>query len=192
MTIADFLMKEVKDKGWLSIANLYFDNGLTIFPFTVGGRVCMSPSAEMVFCTNRLDSTNSYKFNRDYVAMDDRYNGLFQTITVTSFDMLQHFDTHLFALDRINPSGADEFLTPVYPKPAEIEGLTAGEDGLYPGKDVVGFQTKKEASTINLYPDLKPLSDYHGFLIDAGKMFIKNQKAFVKAVQKIYGISDCI
>lgn len=192
MTISDFLIKEIKDKGWFSIANLYFDNGLTVFPFTTSGRVCLSPSMEMVFTTCRLDSTNSYKLGRDYVVMDDRYNGLFQTVTCVGFDMLQHFDTHLFALDRINPSGADEFLIPKYYKPSEIKALTPGEDGLYAGKDVAGFHTGKEASVLNLYPDLSPMADYHGLLIDSYKEFTKNQEVFVKAINKMYGVSDCI
>lgn len=193
MTNAEFLMKEVKDKGWLYIANLYFDNGLTMFPFTAHGRVCLSPSAEMIFSTSRLDSTTSYVMGRDYVAMDDHYNGLFQTITCVGFDMLQHIDTNLFAFDRINPDGADRFLTPEVHKPAQIEALAKGNDGLYAGCDTLGFHTGMVASSKDLYPELKDsLDDYHGLLVDRCKLFIKNQKAFAVAMNKMYGLSDCI
>lgn len=192
MTNAEFLMKEVKDKGWLYIANVYFDNNLVFFPFTCGGRICMSPSAEMIFSTEHVDSTNSYKLERDFVAQDDSKNGLFQTICCVGFDMLQHFDTHMFAFGTINPYGADEFMMPKVYKSAEIKALTPGDDGLYEGKDTVGFHTGATASTLSLYPNFTKYHNYHGLLIDQCKTFIKNQEAFAKAINKFYGLSDCI
>lgn len=190
---SDFFIKVVQSKGWMYIGNMFFDNSYTLFPFTSDGRICCSPSAEMIFAVSKVDSTNSMALEFDYIVHDDKYMGLYQTLACIGIEHLQHFDTNLFSYPRITPSGADKFYTPKVITPAEVAALSPdSETGLYPNTDTVGFEDGRVFSYMNLYPDFKDLDRYIGIKVDKYKEFNKNHDVFCKAINEWFGLTDCI
>lgn len=193
MTTAEYFHDVVTEKGWMAVGNIYFDNALTLFPFTCDGRVCYSPAKEMFFALEKHDSTNTQLLEGVYITHDDRYHSLYQTIVCIGAQHLQHFTLNLFNFSQHTPSGISPFPVPTIPKPADIDAMTPdAKTGLYAGTDTVEYKNQKQGSTICLYPDETELAKYYGIRVDSYKMFNKNHLEFCKAVNKFFGTTDCI
>ena len=190
-SVSDFMIKQIRSMGWFSVANLYFDNGLAVSPFTVSGRVCLSPSAEMLFTTGKLDTANSEVMEGKYITMAPGFVGFQQTIPCIGLGHLQHFDALLFSHERFYADG-EEFYTPTIPKPDQFDGMVAdAKTKLYPGLDETHLHGGNVISTVNMYPGHKNV-EYSGVRVDQFKIFQDNQKKFVEACNKFFGLGDCM
>ncbi|MCM1230233.1 MAG: hypothetical protein NC489_08870 [Ruminococcus flavefaciens] len=192
--ISDFLIKQIKEKGWLSVGNIMFEDGVPVLnPATTEGNICLSPGSELVFSTSRMDTHNTYVIENAYLAQDFSRAGVEQTIVVEPFDRLRHFDTLL--LSQWIRQNADEtaYVAPKYPKPADIEAMVPDEEtGLFPDTDTFMCINGVEESTISPYPKDTVVSDYVGIRVAGYKKFLENQKKFCQLIKDLYGLSDCI
>jgi len=190
-SVADFLLKRVQENGWFSVGSLYFDNCYTLQPFEIDGRICLSPSAELIIAINNYDAIDSATLD-DYLVHDERRIGYQQNIAIFGFEHLQHFAVNLFNLTHVYPSKVEEFPLPAIPTPDVINGITLDpETGLAADQSVARKITRKEIATMDLFPDLE-ISDASGARIKKLQDFYANQKQFAEAMNKFLGLSDCI
>lgn len=192
--ISDFLVKQVREKGWLYIGNIAFESAIAIMnPTTSDGMVCLSPSAQLCFATSRMDTHNTYVIEQKYLAQDIARTGVEQSIVAVSFERLQQFDILMHSKwFRETPEG-DAFVAPKIIKPSEVESMVADEEtGLYPGTDTFETISLKKESTISPYPKDTTVTDYVGVRVKSYQEFVKRQKMFCKLVNEMFGLSDCI
>ena len=56
MAMVDFLERQITEKGWLSVLNLYFDNSYTISVYNTRGMVAYSKNDQCFFAMSPVDS----------------------------------------------------------------------------------------------------------------------------------------
>lgn len=194
MKISEMLIKQVNEKGWLSIANLMFEDGVPVLtPITSGGMICLSPSEELVFAASIMDTHNTYVIENGYIAQDYTNSGVQQTIIINPFDRMRQFETLMMSQYFRKNAKGEKFVGPVYPKVADVEAMAKDPaTGLYPNTDTVITVRNKEESTLSLYPDDATKLTYAGLRVENYQTFIKTQKAFCALIGDMYGIKDCI
>lgn len=193
--ISDFLIKQVKEKGWLSVGNIMFEDAVPcINPITNAGYVCLSPGSELIFSPSRMDTHNTYVIENGYLFTDFGKAGVQQTINVNPFDRLRQFDTLILSQIYWDSEDGESILVPKYPDIATVEGMIQDpETGLYPNTDIVEREVSGiKESTISPYPTLVNVQDYIGIRVKEYQTFLKNQKKFREFIQNLYGLSDCI
>lgn len=192
MTVTEYLIERVNEKGWMSLSSLYFDNALVVNIFNSRGYIAYSPSKDMFYFTGAEDTSNTDCIERKYVALDNKYVGQSQMITVVGGEHLQHFDIHLFSHYRFINDDQEVYPTPVVPTPDEIKALVVDpETGLVDGEDVITQMNGEQISCRSLYPDNK-ITDYSGLKIVNYQKFIKNHEKFIAALNTMLGVSDAI
>lgn len=195
MAMVDLVVNAVREKGWLSLATLFFDNGYTVSIFNTNGDVAYSPSEDVFFSMNALDSTNTIQIQSKYAVTGDRhYVGQQQILTTIGSEYLQHFSYATYAHSNFyftDKTHVDNLVGPKIPTQSELTKLIPDpETGLYPGKDIVHRMVNDEISTICMYPDDK--IHYSGAIIDEWKQFYENHEKFLNFVKDISGCSDVI
>ena len=191
---SDFLVERIQKNGWLSVGNIYFDNGLNWNPFTTGGYICLSPSKELIISDGKYDSTNSAKLDNFLIWNSHRYINMWQTITVVGFDMLQHFDINLFQGEQFYNINEKEYYLPDVPTPDEIKAIQLDPDtGLADETQYSIGETldKQKWSCIEAFPDA-PWDQAVGFRIKVWQDFYKEHEKFCNAMNTFLGVSDCI
>ena len=190
-SVADFLVKRVKDKGWFSVGCLYVDNCYAMNPFDLGGRICMSESAQVIIIPNQYDSVNTAILD-NYMAHDPKYIGFHQTVSIFGFDHLQHFDANLFQYSMVYPEGADQFILPEIPTADEINAIVLDPDtGMVDGYPVGRQLNKKEMALYDVHPNL-PTDKAFGIKIAKLQSFYRDQKQFAQAMNTFLDLNDCI
>lgn len=192
--ISDFLVKQVKEKGWLYIGNIAFESSIAIMnPTTSGGMVCLSPSAQMCFAISRMDTHSTFVIENHYLAQDFSRAGVEQSIVSVSFDRLQQFDVLIQSQWFRETEDGSAFVAPKIIKPADVESMVADEEtGLYPNTDTFMTINDRQESTISPYPKDTNLHDYVGIRVKSYQEFVKTQKKFAKLCNEFFGLNDCI
>ena len=193
MALVDFITKQIQEKGWLALSNLYFDNSLTMNVFNTRGFIAYSPSQEMFFCLNCLDSTDSAQVEYTYALMDSKnYIGMQQNLTAAGQEHLQHFDMALYSHFRFYDDLAsdEKFPTPTIPTKDAIMAMTADDSGLYPDTDTVTQMDYTKESAIGMYP--RDFKYYSGAWVRNWQCFYKNQEKFKTFLSEFLGITDAI
>lgn len=192
MTVSEFALERINEKGWLSLASLYFDNALVINIFNTRGYVAYSPSKDMYFFLGVEDSTNTDCIERKFVALNNKFVGQAQMISVIGGEHMQHFDINLFSHRRFINDEQEVFPTPEVPTPDDVMGIELDpETGLVEGKDEVTLMNDEKIACINLYPDNK-YEEYSGLKIKSYQTFMKNHEKFIAALNTMLGVSDAI
>lgn len=194
MPMIDLLLNRIKEKGWLAISSLYFDNSFVCNVFNSRGYVAYSPSHESFFTLSCLDSTDTANVENKYVVMTREIIGMQQTITCISQDMLQHFDYAMYSQYSFYADEQEKFPWPEIPTREKIESMIKNEEtGLYDDADLVHRMSGREDSAIGLYKKEEvPTGKYSGAVIDNWKTFYKNQDKFVQMLSECFGITDAI
>lgn len=192
MGLLDFVRQQVETKGWLSISNLYFDNALTMNVFNTRGYIAYSPSVNLFFCMNCLDSTDTAQVENTYVLMGDQFHlGMQQNLTVAGDEHLQHFDMAQYSHYCYYTDDQESMPYPTIPTPTKIMNMTADPTtGLYPNTDTVTQMDGSYESTIGLYP--KDFEQYSGAWIRNWQRFYKNHEKFKKYLSEYVGVTDAI
>lgn len=192
MAMVDLAVNAIRNKGWLSLATLFFDNGCTISVFNTGGDVAYSPSEDVFFSMNALDSTNTIQIQSQYAVTGDRhYVGQQQILTTIGSEHLQHFSYATYAHANFFSDRTDGMKGPKIPTMGEITAMTADPNThLYAGTDTVERMVGDTISTLAIYPHLK--HRYSGVIIDGWKAFYENHRKFISFVRDITGCSDAI
>lgn len=192
--ISDMLIKQVKEKGWISVGNIMCKEGVPLFnPATTSGNICLSQSAGLIFSTSRMDTHNTFVIEESYLVQDDSHAGVQQTISVAPLDELHHFDVLLFSQwFRTNADG-DAYVPPKYLDPKMIEALTPDkETGLFAEGDTIVTIRDRQESALSVYPNDTNIKDYTGIWIEGYQRFLKNQKMFCKLINEMFGLGDCM
>ena len=190
-SVSDFLVKRVKENGWFSVGSLYFDNCYTIHPFESGGRICMSPSAEVIIAMNNYDAIDSATLD-DFLVHDERRIGCQQNIAIFGFEHLQHFAVNLFNMTHTYPTKVENFPLPIIPTPKIIKAISLDDEtGLADNQSIARTISQKDIATMDLFPDLE-IADTSGVRIKKLQDFYANQEQFAAAMNKFLGLSDCI
>ena len=189
-----FLIKQVKEKGWLYIGNIAFESAVAIMnPAMSGGRICLSPSGELVFGVSCMDTHNTHVIENTYLGMDFSNAGIEQSIIAVGFERLQQFDIMLMSQTfRTTPDGS-AFVAPKIIKYGDVESLVADEaTGLYPGTDTMTTYLGKQESMISVYSKGRNVKDYIGIRVKEYQKFVKTQKMFCNLIRDMFGYTDCI
>lgn len=197
MAVLDLAVKQIVDKGWLSLTSLCFDNAYVINIFNTRGYVAYSKSQACFFCTGGLDSTDSESIESKFNAFDAGHVGMQQVITCVGEEHLQHFDMALYSQYRFVWDEQTVMPYPTIPTKTEIEALTPNPDtGLYDGYEQMEMYDGRLVSVIPMYKkffnypvDGQPFS---GAKIDSWKQFYLNQKKFMVMLKDGFGITDAI
>lgn len=212
MSLLDVFEKQLNEKGWLAFTSLYFDNALIYNIFNSRGYIAYSKSNEVFVTYDCLDSTDSAKVESYYIAMDNNFTGMQQSLVFAGVESFQRFNMAQYSHYRFYNDGQDRTPYPKIPTQAEIEALVANaETGLYDGYDEVHirptsqfgvdipnettFTDERKYSTISIYKDFADLigpEKYSGAVIDTWKMFYKNHAKFCTMLNEAYGITDAI
>lgn len=188
MAMLDVLTGRIKEKGWLAISNLYFDNSYIINIFATRGYVAYSPSNEVFLAYSCLDSTDSSVVEGKFITMDKNHCGMQQNITVAGQEHLQHFDFATYSHYNWYNDDQESTPWPNIPAEAEIRAFTKNpETGLYDGTDTATMINYRERSCVAMYGKEHP---YSGANVEAWQAFYKNHDKFVKMLNECYGISD--
>lgn len=196
--ISDFLIKQVKEKGWISVGNIMFEDAVpNVNPITSAGLVALSPSAQLFFSCVRMDTHTTYVIEQGYLVQDDRKGGVQQTIVCEPFDRLRHFDVLLMSDWVRENEDKSKFLYPKYPKIAEVKAMVADkETNLFPDTDTVEDLSGIKRSAIDLYTEewnvRRSVVDYVGLDVVAYQQFITAQEKFKVLCNEFFGLSDCI
>lgn len=194
MPMVDLLLDRIKEKGWLSISSLYFDNGMSFNIYNTRGYIAYSPSHECFFAFSCLDSTDTANVENQYIAMTREIIGMQQTVTCVGQEHMQHFDYAMYSHYCFYEDDQEKTPWPEIPTRAEIEAMEKNpETGMYDGADVVHRMSGEEDSAIALYKKGEiPHNRYSGAVIDYWKRFYKNQDKFVKMLAECFNITDAI
>lgn len=192
MAIADFMKAYVQKNGWLSVGNIYFDNSLTVNPFTVAGRVCMSTSAGILFTTGKYDTILTEKLEHTYMSMNDKYLGYQQTICCCDLECLQHFDANSFCHERHMDLDPKKYPVPKIPTKAQIQALKPDpKTGLVPNTSTITQFDDTEMSVLDIYPEFN-IEYFSSLKIIPAKEFYDNHDVFKAAVKQMFGVSDLV
>ena len=188
----DFLVERLNEKGWLSISTLYFDNSYCMNIYTSRGYVAFSPSRNLFFSYNCLDTTDSKVVENTYAILDRVNIGQQQNITVAGSDCLQHFDIAQYShYDHYYYDEQEKTPYPDIPTKDTIMGFTLNPDtGLYENADIAHMVNDTEVSVYPLYPKEKEI--YSGAIIANWQRFYKNQEKFCKMLGEAYGVTDAM
>lgn len=210
MALIDVFEKELTEKGWLAFSSLYFDNAMIYNIFNTRGYIAYSKSNQVFMTFDCLDSTDSSKVESYYVAMDNNYTGMQQTIVFAGVESFQRFSLAQYSHYRFYEDSQDETPYPTIPTKEQLDALSVNPDtGLYDGYDEVHirpssmfgreiqnettYTNERKYSTIPLYDrDLIGEDKYSGAIIDGWKMFYKNHDKFVKLLNDAHGITDAM
>lgn len=204
--VVELALERITDKGWLSLANLYFDNDCIIDVFSTEGYVAYSPSKECFFKMSTLDSANTETIKRSYVRHESKYIASEKTILCAGAEHMQHFEIAMYANAFFFNDDQEKMPYPRIPTPEEIAAFEKDEDGKYPEDqfDLIGYNDfskkgeQRTEQTLALYPreDAEAVAPgvwrYSGAYIDAWKRFYKNQEKFKAMLAEAYGITDAI
>ena len=196
---ASRLVEYVRKRTWLSVANIFTDNGFTVQPQTANGYICASMSKEIVLTTGKIDTQNTPILERRFLVAPENHVSYQQTITVIAFDQIQHWDALLFTqVHHYEFNGpAENFYLPKWPDTAEMMAMDGTEDpetGLYPNTDTVTLMDDTQMSMINLYPHVPEYQNrdkYIGMKVAPFIEFQKNHEVFCNAMNEMFDLSDC-
>ena len=161
------LVNTVKNKGWLHIASVCFDNSNVLNIVNTGGYVAISESENTMIWLSSQDMADSENtFNR-LAHLNPNIIGHHVTLVDQDLDCLQHFEYALYSKMHFYWDEQDAFPAPTIPTKDEIMALEKDEEtGLYPGVDSLfglknryngfGYEDlteRKETSTIAMYTD---------------------------------------
>lgn len=193
MSMLSILEQQVKEKGWLALSTLYFDNSYSINVFNTNGYIAYSKEQACFFSYSCLDSTDTSIVENKLIAFEHQFVGQQQNITVVDETMLQHFDIAQYSHYRTYQDDQTEVPAPNIPTKAQIEGFTKNPDtGLYDGLDIVTRLDETKVSTYPIYSkDIKNIP-YSGAIIDYWKKFYVNQDKFCAFLKTHYGVNDPI
>lgn len=207
MALSDNVLKIIKEKGWMALTDLYFDNAVQIEIFNSRGYIAINPNNGIVYSTGIIDITNTSKMEDQAIIMPEKKIYHQQTIYVTSLDHLQGYNIANYSHWSYCVDSDTVFPIPKIPTKAKILAYTLdaddstgsiyGDDGMYtPHHKFTGADTSllrftdTEESVISLYPDKK----YYraSAVIGWWQMFYKNQEKFIAAIEDEYGESGLI
>ena len=195
MTAAELLTKYVDEWGWLSVGNIYSDNGSTYYPFNTDGAICYSESSECIFTINKIDSFNSSIFETRYAVAPVGSVGFQQTISVMPFEHIQRWDALLYAhMEQYEHLiDLEDFPVPTRVKPADILAIVVDpETHIAAGYPKLVMTDLREESVIDMYPDKEyPDHQFNGMRIVNTQNFYKNHEKFCTAMYSFFGVSDC-
>lgn len=160
-TLAERLCTVIKEKGWLAVSNVYFDNASVCNIGNSLGYVAISEADNTMFWLSCMDTVDSDLTEQNYVHVDPHNIGHQQTLMAQDLDCLQHLEYALFMHSNFYWDEQEKFPLPSIPTRATIEGLTADENGLYPGTDTLlyskapmfGNSDQLQKSVISLFTD---------------------------------------
>ena len=137
-TSAKVLVDYIKKHGWLSVTNIFFNDGMAIFPTTTGGRICLSEANEVLLVMSKIDVATTEFSTNLYISPPRDRVGFLQTISVCPFHLLNHFDAMLFTFNQFYRDTGADFPVPNVPDVEDVMALEADpETGLYPGTDTI-------------------------------------------------------
>lgn len=162
-THGELLVKAIKEKGWLSLAKVYFDNDNTCNIINTLGYVALSESKATMFWLGVQDTIVSAMQLDTYLHMDPHKFGHLYTLIAQDTDCLQHFEYALYSRGDFYWDEQKSFPLPKIPKSTDLDALVKdGKTGLYTGTDTVVTdnvrngsveRNKNGVSVISFYED---------------------------------------
>ena len=194
------LINTVKDKGWLYIASVCFDNSNVLSIVNSSGYVAISESENAMFWLSNQDTADSENVFNSLAYLNPNIIGHHVTLVDQDLDCLQHFEYSLYSRMNFYWDEQDAFPAPKIPTKAEIMALEKDEEtGLYPGTDELfglkkrynGFNyddlTKRsKTSTISMYSD----DQFTGVPEYSNKKYMTTGKAFFEYDKYPEGIAS--
>ena len=201
LKLCEDLIESVKKHGWLSIANMIYDNMNACSIVTTHGNVAISESHNSCYWFSCLDGNDSNLFQGAFVH-DGQYNiGYVRTLCQQDLDCLQWFSYNMcYHIDFTPTDGNSDIPFPKYPSPELLLDLTKNEKtGLYDGYPIVGHAISDsnygpiiESSVIDMF-DSRFGECRNGLAdIDNWKKFYKQHEKFLEFLKVNYGVTDAI
>ena len=199
--LTDYLVQLIKDRGWLAISSIYFDNSYIINVFNTSGYVAYSPSQKVYMSYNSIDSTDSEAIESRYCLIPMRRSSFQMALTFADEACLQHFDVAAYAhYGFLYEDTKDTAAFAKVPTPADLAALTYDETtGLYSGPKVEIVAERlsgMEQSIIPLYGDdfdyFKKGEPFSGARVENWISFYRNHEKFKTLLANQFGIADAI
>lgn len=197
MAMVDFLERQITEKGWLSVLNLYFDNSYTISVYNTRGMVAYSKNDQCFFAMNPVDSLETEVLESKVLIFEPGQIGQQVGLTVAGEEHLQHYDlatyTHFrnFFTTKMSEILLDPLPSFTIPNADEVKAMEPNPDtGLYDGTDTITMLGLNQLSTIGMYD--KSAKMYSGAIVEFWKNFYKNHDIFLTYLKDQFGVSSPI
>lgn len=202
MGLAEFTIAQIKAKGWMAVANLYFDNACNLSVLHSRGYVAIDETTKLCLFYSIEDTYNTANIEKRYLVIEDDKLGQQQNIVFEDLECLQHTDFAQFAHYRNYVDSETTLPTPVIPTPETILSYVKNPDtGLYTTAggeplDAALTDDGKLQSVIHLYPET--VEGYAGKFprsavsIEWWQIFYKNQAKFKAKMAEVYGLTTLI
>lgn len=189
--LSSFLIDTIKEKGWLAVSDIYFDNAINLSVYHSRGYVAIAPNDGLVFFYTNMDAANTFTIEDRIVVMDKGYSGQQQVITCQCLDCIQHVNFAMYSHYRFYADEQDVTPIPKIPTEKDMEKYVKNpETGLYEGADIAEMVSGKRVSVVSMYDKDFPYNS--AAVIDWWKLFEKNRKKFNVVIRDYFGISDLI
>lgn len=190
MSMLDRLLTIVKDKGWLAISSIYFDNNMVIQIPNSWGAIAFSESDDCFYTYNAIDQGYTEIIESKMIVFENYHIGQQQALTCAESQHMQHFDIAQFTHYSSYPDRANKYPYPEVPSPADLEQYTLNEEtGLYEGpKAAIAYMKDgKEISVIPFFEQGEPVFE-SAARIEFWKSFQEGHQLFLDMLKNGYGI----
>lgn len=196
----------IREKGWLAISYLTFDNSINCNIFRCGGKVTYSTETNTFYWMQTMDSTDSIYINNTLIGMDPRRIESMSTIVESDIDCLQHVAYSTYASPSFFDAPDDNPIPyPKLPQSEELKAMIKDETtGLYNGatgvltryrsSDILSEYKHEKLSAIPLYDDsyLEEIDLNSYALVEFWKNWYATHDKFITMIQDYFGIGGCV
>lgn len=190
MSMLDRLLTIVKDKGWLAISSIYFDNNMVIQIPNSWGAVAFSEADDCFYTYNAIDQGYTEIIEAKMIVFDRTHLGQQQALTCAESQHMQHFDIAQYTHYDNYPDKENKYPYPTIPTPADLEQYTLNEEtGLYEGPNVATAMMKNQ-ELISVIPFFDKDTQWHesAARVEFWKSFQEGHQMFLDMLKNGYGI----
>lgn len=204
--ISKHVVDIIRERGWLAISYLTFDNSINCNVFRCGGKVTYSTETNTFYWMQTMDTTDSMHIKNALISTDPKRIESISTIVESDIDCLQHVAYASYAYPSFFDAPNDEPIPyPSIPKPDELKAMTKDENtGLYSGapwtitryrsSDMLSEDKHEKLSAIPFYEKFDPsLFNLNSFaLVESWKNWYDMHDKFITMIQAYFGIGGCV
>lgn len=143
--LSESVINVIKDKGWLALGHMIFDNSNVCFVANSNGNVAYSSDTASFYWLSTMDTNDTLAIKTDLIVSDTKHLDCMATLTQSDEDCLQWVSYNLgyrSTMLRDARLAKKGIPYPKFPKADELKALKKNEKtGLYDGYPYVEFGT---------------------------------------------------
>lgn len=151
--LSESVLKVIKEKGWLALGHMIFDNANVCFVANSCGNVAYSSDTASFYWFSTMDTADTLAVKTDLIVSDTKHLDCMATLTQSDEDCLQWVSYNLgYRSSMINEAIAAKkgIPYPKFPKPDKLKTMTKNEKtGLYDNYPYVEFGTSDSYAVQN-------------------------------------------